>query len=314
MIWETYIKIKHSIREFRLEDAESIHEMYNLIGWPTTIENVRRWAEPNQYTRRIVVEHEGKAVGKVTLDLVNKPYSEFVNLIVHPDYRRQGYAIALVDACIKMVKQAEHPLMFLKTERDNFSALNLYNRNGFIHTIMEEEGEVWLLNLPPMKTSPALTGRTEFYGRNLYRVSTDSMHLYFEGQPGQPRTGGTAPRIAGLSYRDKETSVDLIVQDEIDQISIPGKASFNLIIHNNGLKLVHLKDVDYIHAEGIKVTPADNRPRIIDPDDSITLNISTEITGEYHEPILSFTTILISCYPRIEGLPPIPVTAGFERT
>jgi len=140
------------------------------------------------------------------------------------------------------------------------------------------------------------------------------MDLYFEGQPGQPRTGGTAPRIAGLSYRYKETNVDLIIQDETDQTSIPGKASFKLIIHNNGQKPVHLKDVDYVHPEGIKVTPADNRPRTIDPDDSITLNISTEITSEYHEPILSFAKILVSCYPKIEGLPPIPVTAGLERT
>ena len=187
-----------------------------------------------------------------------------MNLVVHPDYRGQGYATALVEAGIKMVDNAGPLLMFLKTERDNASALNLYTWNGFIHTIMEEEGEVWLLHLPLMKTSLVSTGRTEFYGRNLYSVSTDSMDLYFEGHPGQPRTGGTAPRIAGLSNRDKETNVDLIIQDETDQTSIPGKASFKLIIHNNGQKPVHLKNVDYVHPEGIKVTPADNRPRTID--------------------------------------------------
>ena len=241
-----------------------------------------------------VVEREGKAVGNVTLDTVNKPYSEFVNLIVPPDYRGQGYATALIEACIKMVEQAGHPLMFLKTERDNTSALNLYTCHGFIPTIIDEEGEIWLLHLPTMKTSYASTGRTEFYGQNLYRVSTDSMDLYFEGQPGQPRTGGTVLRIAGLSYRDKGTSVDLKVQDESDQTSMPGKASLKPVIHNNGQKPVHLKDVNYVHAEGIKVTPADNRPRTINPDDSITLNISTEITSEYRKPILSFTTIMVS--------------------
>ena len=64
------LKNKAFNQRVRIEDTESVHEMYNLTGWPTTIENVRRWAEPNQYTRRLVAEHEGKAVGKVTLDLL----------------------------------------------------------------------------------------------------------------------------------------------------------------------------------------------------------------------------------------------------
>ena len=287
--------------------------MYSLVGWHTTIENIQRWAEDNRYTRRFVVEREGKPVGKVTLDLVNKPYSEFVNLIVHPDNRGQGYATALIEACIKMVKQEGHPLMFLKTQRDNKSVLNLYTRNGFLHTIMEEEGEVWLLYLPLMNGHSTSTGRVNFHGRNLYCVSSDSMDLYFEGQPGQPRTGGTAPRIAGLSYRKNETSVDLLVREKAEQISIPGKASFKLDLYNNGRKPIHMVDVDLVHADGINVSSSMYGSEIIDPYDSITLDISFEITSEYCEPILSFTTILISCYPRIEGLPQIPVTAGFER-
>lgn len=47
---------------------------------------------------------------------------------VHPDYRRQGIALALLDACETLL---EVPIIKLTVRRSNFSAIVLYTNHGY---------------------------------------------------------------------------------------------------------------------------------------------------------------------------------------
>lgn len=324
-----------TVRAIQERDIDQVVEMHRLVGAPVNAEAVRRWCREDPYSRRLVAEVDGRAVGKVTLDTAYPPYSELVNLMVHPDYRRRGVASRLVQGCIVEAGSRGHPITLLMTEPENTPAVNLYSRNGFIDCIPGGPGErefKWMMRLhedfvvgrflrdhPSSLFTPSL-GRTIFYARSLYMMrwtdqDTEShLGLLLEGQPGQPARGGTAPRLAGATVKEGATAADILILEGQETIELGKEAEFRLLAVNNGEEILTIEDIDRLHPKGVTVSREGTLPAAIEPGDQVTTQFRVSLDQDFDVPILSFTTILLTLSLKIRGIEPtITVTAGFER-
>lgn len=57
--------------------------------------------------------------------------ADMMNIAVHPDYRRQGIAYALVESLISLLKEKGVVFLCLEVRVSNESAINLYQKMGF---------------------------------------------------------------------------------------------------------------------------------------------------------------------------------------
>jgi ribosomal-protein-alanine N-acetyltransferase len=324
-----------TVRAIQERDVDQVVEMHRLIGSPVDAETVRNWCREDPYSRRLVAEVDGRAVGKVTLDTAYQPYSELVNLMVHPDYRRRGVANRLVQGCIREARSRRHPIILLMTEPENTPAINLYARNGFINCIQGGPGErefTWMMRLPedsvagrfkrehPSCRFTPPRGRTLFHERPLYEMlwqdpGTDSLlGLLLEGQPGQPMRGGTAPRIAAATIKDGARSVDLLIQEERAIIEAGKDARFQLLTVNSGEEDITIEGIGYLHPKGVRVSEESKPPTTIKPGAEAITRFRASLDHDFDVPILSFATVLLILSVKIRGVePPVLVTAGFER-
>lgn len=321
------------VRRFGERDAGDIIEIHRVLGWSTSEKAVKGWSEESDYTLRLVAEAGGRAVGKVILDTAYPPYSELVNLMVHPEHRRLGVASRMVRECLRLAEARGCPFTLLMTERDNMPAQGLYKRHGFASCITGagDEKHIWMIRLPegsaaasferehPYAESTTPEGRKKFHDRSLYVMewndtqTRDRLELYLEGQPGQPREGGTAPRIAGISLRSRETSLGLLIREKDGTIDVGEEASFALKLSNEGRGEIQIARMDYLAPRGIELT-AEPTPRALKPGEGSEILVRARMTRGFEVPILSFPTVLVTCIVEINGIDsPIPVTAGFER-
>ena len=76
---------------------------------------------------------EGRIVGNVTL-LPTKAWDRFLvaNVAVHPNYRRQGIARAMMHAVTSAVKTRGGRAILLQVVKDNDSAIDLYRSLGYV--------------------------------------------------------------------------------------------------------------------------------------------------------------------------------------
>jgi len=80
-----------------------------------------------------VWDEDGRVVGNLTLLESQVPHRYLIaNVAVHPDYRRQGIARALMGEAIRHVHQRKGDKILLQVETENESAINLYDNLGFI--------------------------------------------------------------------------------------------------------------------------------------------------------------------------------------
>jgi GNAT superfamily N-acetyltransferase len=323
------------IRTIREGDVDQVVEMQRLAGDPVGAERVRRWCRESPYSRRLVAEVDGRAVGKVTLDTAYPPYSELVNLMVHPDYRRRGVASRLVQGCLEAAETRRCPITLLMTEPENTPVINLYARNGFLTCVPGGPGErehVWMMRLPDdslagrfnsERTSSLFTpprGRTKFHDRPLYEMrwgdpeTGDHLGLLLEGQPGQPAQGGTAPRIAGATVKDGIVTTDILVLEGQTTVEVGGDVRFRLFTANNGEEDLHIEGISHLHPEGVTMLEESTLPTTVKPGKEAITQFKARLNHGFDIPILSFSTVLLTLSVSIRGVEaPILVTAGFER-
>lgn len=324
-----------TVRAIQERDVDQVVEMHRLIGSPVDAETVRNWCREDTYSRRLVAEVDGRAIGKVTLDTAYPPYSELVNLMVHPDYRRRGVANRLVQGCLEAARSRGHPIILLMTEPENTPAINLYARNGFINCLPGGPGErefVWMMRLPEDSVAGRFErehsscrftpprGMTLFHERSLYEMLWEDpltgslLGLLLEGQSGQPMQGGTAPRIAAARIKDRTRSVDLLIREEQAIIEAGKDARFRLLTVNSGEEDITIEGIGHLHPNGVRMSEESTPPTTITPGAEVITQFTAGLEHGFDVPILSFATVLLTLSVKIRGIePPILVTAGFER-
>ena len=78
----------------------------------------------------LVAEVDGAVAGYVGSQTVMDE-TDMMNIAVHPDYRRQGIAIALIEALIDGLKQKGSHCLTLEVRASNENARSLYEKQGF---------------------------------------------------------------------------------------------------------------------------------------------------------------------------------------
>ena len=78
----------------------------------------------------LVAEVDGTVAGYVGSQTVMDE-TDMMNIAVHPDYRRQGIAIALIEALIDGLKQKGSHCLTLEVRASNENARSLYEKLGF---------------------------------------------------------------------------------------------------------------------------------------------------------------------------------------
>ena len=324
-----------TVRAIQERDVDQVVEMHSLVGAPVNAGAVRRWCREDPYSQRLVAEMDGMAIGKVTLDTAYPPYSELVNLMVHPDYRRRGVAKHLVQGCIGGARSRGHPIILLMTEPENTTAINLYARNGFINCIPGGPGErkfTWMIRLPedsvaggflrdhPSSRFTPPQGRTRFHGRLLYGVrwddpeTDDHLGLLLDGQPGQPIMGGTAPRIAAATIKDEARSVGLLIREEQETIEAGKNARFQRLMVNSCEEDISIEGIGCLHPKGVRVSEESEPPKTMKSGTEAVIQFTAGLDQGFDVPILSFATLLLTLSVKIGGIElPVLVTAGFER-
>ena len=122
------------IRPFRPPDAEAIlgilRDSTEAAQWPS-----ESYAKLAAFPSGIVLVSEANArvIGFVAARIVADE-GEILNIAVHPGYRRQGVASALLIAVLQTLRSSAVTRIFLELRASNLPARALYGHYGFVHS------------------------------------------------------------------------------------------------------------------------------------------------------------------------------------
>ncbi len=118
-------------RELVRADVPRMHEMERLcFSMPWSENMLNEEMDENPFARYIGAFTDGVLVGYVGIWRILDE-AHMTNLAVHPDYRRQGIAKALLNRMKKMMTKVGVKSMTLEVRESNEVARNLYRSMGF---------------------------------------------------------------------------------------------------------------------------------------------------------------------------------------
>lgn len=85
------------------------------------------------WTQGLVWVERGRVVGSVSTQAAGPRSATWLiaNVAVHPDYRRRGLALQLMQAALEYIRQRGGAAVILQVDDDNVGAIELYRRLGF---------------------------------------------------------------------------------------------------------------------------------------------------------------------------------------
>ncbi len=134
------------IRKAKSTDAQDLKVLYfeYLTQYPPTAEqDMELWAklleqfEHNNHIYLLVAEEDDKVVSSVHMTIIDnlthnvRPYAVIENVVTHMDYRRKGYASALLEKATEIAREHRCYKIFLETGSNKESTLHFYKSNGF---------------------------------------------------------------------------------------------------------------------------------------------------------------------------------------
>lgn len=134
------------IRKANSTDAEDMKVLYfeYLTHFPPKEEqDMNLWGamldkfEQDENMYLLVAEENGRVVSTVQMAIVEnlthnvRPFAVIENVVTHGDYRKRGYASALLEKASEIAKERSCYKIFLETGSNKESTLNFYRNNGF---------------------------------------------------------------------------------------------------------------------------------------------------------------------------------------
>ena len=131
--WEYLRKRKVKIRNIQKEDISQIIELWQKFGeyhrWLDTPESLARRIE-EQGDLFLLAETEDEIVGSV-MGSYDGRFAFVARLVVVPAYRRKGIATKLMEELERRLREKGAVQGSLLIERDNHSAMSLYEKMGY---------------------------------------------------------------------------------------------------------------------------------------------------------------------------------------
>lgn len=119
------------IRQATNEDLKQISEVETLcFESPWSFDMLYHDICANDLTVYMAVEKDGKVIGYGGMWIIIDE-AHITNVCIHPDYRRKGYAKALMAALAEKSEKMGANSMTLEVRVSNHEAIKLYNRCGF---------------------------------------------------------------------------------------------------------------------------------------------------------------------------------------
>lgn len=132
-------EILHLQRLAFLSEAEGLHKL-DIPPMVQTLEEKER-----EYERGLILKlqaADGRIIGSVCGTLLENGTLCIGKLMVHPAYRRKGYATLLLD---EIQARIPHVRCELFTSTQSVSNISLYERNGFVRYKEEALGTLLML-------------------------------------------------------------------------------------------------------------------------------------------------------------------------
>lgn len=121
--------------EIRIAEPDDIFSIYEIstlcfpISWSIT--SIKGELTSNTHARYVVALENGTVVGFGGLWIIVDE-GHITNIAVHPDFRRKGIGVLLMDNLLSISKIENLIGLTLEVRKSNLSAQNLYKKFGFV--------------------------------------------------------------------------------------------------------------------------------------------------------------------------------------
>ena len=133
-----------AVREIKFDELKQLLELYQYLNADDPELNiddklVKLWTEiledPKHFC--LVIEEENKIIASCNLIIINnltrgaRPYALIENVVTHQNFRKRGYATAILKHAIGIAKEKNCYKVMLMTSRKDESTLKFYEEAGF---------------------------------------------------------------------------------------------------------------------------------------------------------------------------------------